>query len=374
MPVLAPSRRGGKRLAKKAKRKQEALHDLVQICVLLLVVVLICTFWNVSDSLADPELETDISGFGQQSSQSQFIASYTRAREQEQLTETFRKQIVHSEYSVTGSGYDNVDLRLSAFNMLAYHWDALEEAVRTAFPDSQPVEFPDDIDMEVFALAVMGTSLDESGSTGTVDKPESGNNWGNMQQEWQSFTDEQKIEALLDPQFMNKPLSDGPWQDGRPNRWDGYLPGNCAAGKWGYGLYQWTAGRREVLGTLWRDTDYNLSTIDGQMVMIAAEAMGTSISSSWRPEYKHMFAQMTKSNFPNGIYGDNYPYSISIFWGSCVYGNNRITYEKAVNGSFSARNGNLTNTKWAVNGHVWLEIYRTFATDGVEGVRLLLAS
>lgn len=83
MPVLAPSRRGGKRLAKKAKRKQEALHDLVQICVLLLVVVLICTFWNVSDSLADPELETDISGFGQQSSQSQFIASYTRAKEQE---------------------------------------------------------------------------------------------------------------------------------------------------------------------------------------------------------------------------------------------------------------------------------------------------
>lgn len=83
MPVLAPSRRGGKRLAKKAKRKQEALHDLVQICVLLLVVVLICTFWNVSDSLADPELETDISGFGQQSSQSQFIASYTRAREQD---------------------------------------------------------------------------------------------------------------------------------------------------------------------------------------------------------------------------------------------------------------------------------------------------
>lgn len=351
----------------------------------MLVVLLLCFMWP--DFLTTVHLPEIQFGQHQSTAQTLFISQLLESQGNDEAAEKERRH--SSEFMVTGSGYENVDIRLSAFNMLAYHWDEMEkivlDAIGSKYSNAKPCDFPDDVDMELFALAVMGTSLSETSSDGTVDMPEKGKNPEAMLAEWASFSEEEKIAALMNKTFMNEPLSDGPWQDGRANRWDGYNgvkssdpkvywpendpQGARFTGKWGYGLYQWTAKRREVFADIWEKSGYDMSKIDGQVLMIVAEAMGAT---TWRNQYHRVFNMLTTSNFPGGVNDPDYKYSIAAFWSSCVRGNYKASLSELKGGAHSTRNENLELSKYAVNGHTWLEIYKAYISGDVYAVAELL--
>lgn len=361
----APTFQSRKRKRKAPKPPNPLMLKVYLIFALIVVVMLVCLMMSlVVPEVNVPQPDT-VTGYNMQ--QSRMLSVFQRANAQAADSAlSYKKELHNGEWMVTGTGYDNVDVRLSAFNMLAYHWQELEEVVLEIYPQLRPIEFPENIDMEMFALSVMGCSLSETGSTGGVDTPEYGGNRSGVMAEWQTMTDQEKINALLDPYWM---LS----------RWSTSYAyyNNATWGGWGYGLYQWTAGRREVLAHLWQESGYDLSQIDGQMIMVCAEAMGSGGiggGTSWRGQYAKVFSQMTPDYFPQGIYGDNYKYGVAIFWADCVYGWGSIDYAKASAGRMSDRNDNLSSSGYAVNGHTWYEIYTTFADLGVEGVTALLAS
>lgn len=354
------SERQKKEERRRHRKKEQGFGQLIPVFIAVLVVLIYCSFQDVvwSGTVEIPQTSYANSS----TAQSQFVARYLNHGSLAEEVERERKE--HStDLLVTGSGYDYVDLRLSAFNMLAYHWQDLEqiviECIGADYPQLRPVDFPENVDMELFALGVMGTSLEETGSSGGVDIPEWGGNGAVVQKEWNALTEEQKIAALYDPLYM-------------VNRWsksyDYYA--NALVGKWGYGLYQWTAERRIVLADLWTKSGYDLSTIDGQMLMVVAEAMGVS---TWRDQYAHVFSLVTTDNFPLGYKDPDYKYATAIFWSSCVSGSATYSISTIRGGAAATRNDTLVRDKYKVDGVDWYTIYKTYIEGDVTDVAALFA-
>ena len=395
---------------RRRRKKENSFTQLIPVFVVVLVVLVWCAMqdilWGGSIELVDVT-------YGQpNSAQSQFVAQYLSARQEADKREDERKQYLHNgEWEVTGTGDDRLDELLTIYNTLAYHYDEVVAEVISKDPSAVPLTLPADVDLEVYALSILGTSLYESSASDTVES------WGVSSSTWASLSDDQKIAALKDhnwlhdinaaagnaqgksnyvdssgyARYANGVIANEPGSNGKPKSNGGYQRGNVVTGKdyygktvtiggrWGYGMYQWTYGRRVSMANAWEALPYDMSTMYGQIIWSVAEGMN-GFGGGMHRYQQAVMNECTRSNFPNGIWDDKVQESIALFWGNCVSGTRERTLSEA-NSAAERRARNLgiygdpvhgSSLLW--NNHPVIDIIREFSDGGVPAVVLLLSS
>lgn len=281
------------------------MKDLVSIFLLIVAVMLMCLMWPFSlQTVTMQEMDTTQH---YSTAQAQMLSMYQAAGNtlQDLNTQLF-KQL---PYRVEVPGNEALSNALTIYNFYAYHMEEAIVVANEAQSQSQSVDlnFPgigsvqtiswapvvsnsisvNDNVAKLIAIGVMGRSYTEIGSRPDADTCEGGNSYALQTAEWKSFTHEQKLVALNNPNFMNEPLTVG--NNGTNNRWAGYNPpytpykgstnsnhvqgqsypndpnGNRYTGKWGYGLIQFTAGRRVNLANWSEMNGYNFEEFGSQL-------------------------------------------------------------------------------------------------------------
>lgn len=355
------------------------------MCIMIVFTVMFAIFFPTT---GDPALVFS-SMMGSTYTQGNALSNWQVARETTKSNDTtYFKEL---PYRVVIPDNEALSNALTIYNFYAYHMDdavaladsatASSKQINLDFPGigtvqeiswspalHNHVEITDNV-AKLIAIGVMGRAYTEIGNNPHADHPEAGNNADNMYQEWNSFTHEQKLVALNTPSFMNDPLTNGAWQDGRLNRWDGYnpgsAPGNRVTGKWGYGLIQFTGGRRINMANWAELNGYNFEEFDAQLVYSVIEYVRMTKG------LEYVVDELTGLDPANDKDCER---AVQLIYGTYVYHGGGVMVD-AVNGCSSCgssqkhtdSNENLYKQGYANTNMSILEVVRKFDAEGPEG-------
>lgn len=167
------------------------------------------------------------------------------------------------DWIVTGSGDEMLDQALSAYNYIAYHMDPALDYIYGDLTFASP-RLPRDgadfssIDRRVLAAGFVACFKSEiGGCTNGVDVVENWNNINALRQAWLGMSYEQKLAALKDDAWL------------RNKGWA--LTSTQSAGHWGYGIIQFTKGRRVNLASFGEHENIDITQLSGQMLYVLVE-------------------------------------------------------------------------------------------------------
>lgn len=388
----------------RAARRHSALKDIAQIMVIFLIVFMICFMWvNPFESV--DYFNVDLTGAYNNSQASMLMRYLSYDKAQDSAQSQYFKSM---PYRVEVPGNEALSNALTIYNFYAYHLDeaieiasaseAMTKNVNLNFsgigdvseiswsPDYNHTVSVDDNTAKLIAIGIMGRAYTEIGKNPHADHPEGGNNSANMYEEWNSFTHEQKLAALNNAQFMNTPLTAGSWNDGRSNRWGGYNPpytpykgetnanhvkgqsyptdptGNRYTGKWGYGLIQFTGGRRINMANWAELNGYNFEEFDAQLYYSVVEFMRKTTG------IEYVVSELSGRNPANDADCER---AVQLMFGEFVYHGGGVSIPaggvcSSCGKTHTDSNDNLYKHNYANTDMSILEVCRLFDSGGPE--------
>lgn len=230
------------------------------MCIMIVFTVMFAIFFPTT---GDPALIFS-STMGSTYTQGNALSNWQVARDATNINDAgYRNQVHQGEYVVTVPGNEQLSLVLTLYNFVAYHTDEIVERSRNnVIPgySHHDLDF-DSIDTRLLGVGLCGTFLNEIGKESTnIDVPEYGGNGDAIQAEWNTYTLDQKIAALLDDDYMI-------------NRWSKSYAyyNNALTGKWGYGVIQFTGDRRKNFGLWAQANNQDITQLDVQLTWIPIE-------------------------------------------------------------------------------------------------------
>lgn len=249
-------------------------------------------------------------------------------------------------WEVTGSGNDMLDRALSAYNYIAYYMDPALDYIyndltyATPMLDREGADFSA-IDRRILAAGFVACFKNEiGGCTNGVDVVENWNELSSLRQEWTAMSYDQKIAALKDDNWLDD---------------NGYaLTSTQAGGDWGYGIIQFTGGRRINLATFGEQEGIDITQLQGQMLYVLVEWY-CKINSTTVPYF-----QNTLLGKP--FTADSCALACDLIYSYTVYSGSG--YPAA---SFREdRHSNINTADWYGTGMTMFEALQAFDAEGVS--------
>lgn len=188
---------------------------------------------------------------------------YMRAAMERDPNDGYVDNSTETEWEVSGTGNEQLDRALSAYNYIAHYMDPALDYIYNDLTFASPKvkrEKSDfsTVDRRILAAGFVACFKSEiGGCTNGVDVVENWQVIPALRSEWLSMNYQQKIAALKDNAWL------------RSNGWA--KTDKQASGKWGYGIIQFTGGRRVNLATFGLQEGIDITELSGQMLYVLVE-------------------------------------------------------------------------------------------------------
>lgn len=188
---------------------------------------------------------------------------YTQMATEKDPNDGFTGNSTTEAWEVTGSGNELLDRALSAYNYIAHYMDPALDYVYEDLTFAKPklerkgADFST-IDRRILAAGFVACFKSEIGGCNNgVDVVENWNSISELQTTWNGMSYEQKLSALKDDSWLKN---------------NGFsLTDTQASGKWGYGIIQFTGGRRINLASFGEKEGIDITQLAGQMQYVLVE-------------------------------------------------------------------------------------------------------
>lgn len=282
----------------------------------------------------------------------------------------------NEEWLVTGGPSAGINEWLTFYGILAYHWDEAAALITEHYPDATSLQMSVG-DREMFAACLLSAACGES--LGGADEhgmdvpqiyaggvPAQPNKWN---PQWYAMSYEDKAAALK--QYGSTCWANATWGTQ-------YRAGSDNTYAWGYGLYQFTWGRRVNLVLFCEEMGLDFTSGYGQAMYTIAEFMdvsgmtgrdtGVTLLSGYKAKHNLVATATALKSYPKGINTDDWGNMVDLVHRNHIYGSNTLTNPNTVTRT-NRHDMYLSN----IRGQTLQRILQAYQMGGVDMVNTILS-
>lgn len=317
--------------------------------IAIFATILFCNFQVFDGAYDDFEFNSTIV----YTTQTSFVNNYTKAINFMSSEKHTSEVHANSPMHVSGTGDEHIDEILTLYNSLAHHLPTVVDQVHAKYPDADLSRILNSsVDTKIIPSAIIGNAMSESFNLRRgVDVVENGFRGTQLEATWDSLDTNGKIGFLRNTDAFCAVTNPTATQ---------------ARGNWGYGIFQFTGGRRLALADFWELTGYDMTTAEGQAIYCLYEY---TANSDMKARYNHIYGELENNNVTYSL--ENCKTATDLFYRCNVYGNYKTKWaELPTIPAAIARHDNLDLPSGYGSASIW-EVLQAFESGGVMGVKEL---